>query len=299
MTREDRTDLKHEIDVRSVAFSPDGKQLACAGYDITRWAVADWSKIAAHDKIFASGRVAFSPDGRHLAAACGSCVRVLDATSGDLVRKLEVTSPGGGASGCVDLAYAPDGHALATGGWQNGELFVWDTTHWGRVHHLLAQHKYQATCVAFSPGEPLVASGGLGENVVTLWDVAAGRELRTLETHGWVLRLAFSPTARFLAAGLNNGRLLVWRMPAGEIVSELRDLGGTVWDLAFSPDGQTLAVGCSGVLLMNLESLTVVGRSGWMSEVKSVAFSPDSNLLASSSGRTVAITDPHNFRPYR
>ena len=58
----------------SVAFSPNGKILASAGYDksIKLWDVATGKKLATLQGIEAVWSVAFSPDGKTLASAGGS-----------------------------------------------------------------------------------------------------------------------------------------------------------------------------------------------------------------------------------
>jgi WD40 repeat protein len=133
----------------------------------------------------------------------------------------------------------------------------------------------------------LLASGS-EDKTVKLWDVASGRELRTLCGHSsFVLSVAFSPDGRILASGSWDGTVKLWDVASGR---ELRTLSGHssfVLSVAFSPDGRILASASDDktVKLWDVAS----GRelrtlSGHSSAVLSVAFSPDGRMLASGSG---------------
>ena len=64
--------------MKSVAFSPDGKTLAAASYDLTVkvWDVATRKELATLQGTEAVWSVAFSPDGKTLASAGGSISNV-------------------------------------------------------------------------------------------------------------------------------------------------------------------------------------------------------------------------------
>jgi WD40 repeat protein len=97
----------------SVAYSPDGKRLACANHAGT---VRVWDAQTGQELLSlkdAGGTVAFSPDGKRLASGCllwrKVQVRVWDAQTGQELLSLK----GGGM--CV--AFSPDGKGLQPG-WQ-------------------------------------------------------------------------------------------------------------------------------------------------------------------------------------
>ncbi len=171
-----------------IAFSPDGKLLACAD-SVTKENVPVVGSIRLWDvgkrKVVATLRdggdfdygiysVAYSPDGKTLAASSGRAVTLFDAVSG----KEKTSFKGSGGP----VVFSPDGKTLATAGEDGGKL--WDLS-LGKQRVSL---KGYGTCAAFSPDGKLLATGsgkygseGLpGAGEVTLWDVATGRERATL-----------------------------------------------------------------------------------------------------------------------
>jgi WD40 repeat protein len=53
--------------------------------------------------------------------------------------------------------------------------------------------------------------------------------------------LAFSPDGKVLAPGGNNGEITFWDWDAGKATDALGNLGRAVSQIAFSPDGRSLA----------------------------------------------------------
>ena len=105
----------------SVAFSPDGKRLACGDktWDETKKAFgppevkvcdADTGRELLRFKAH-PGSIAFSPDGKRLACAGGDELKVWDAQTGKEVFNLK-----GHVGGLECVVYSPDGKRLASGG---------------------------------------------------------------------------------------------------------------------------------------------------------------------------------------
>jgi len=98
---------------------------------------------------------------------------------------------------------------------------------------------------AFSPdGKTLATSSGYAESVVRLWDVASGRELRSLEGHrGYVQDLLFWLDGTKLASSSADQTIRVWDLQSGRSIAIFRGHKDEVWRLALLPDSKTLVSG--------------------------------------------------------
>ncbi len=153
--------------------------------------------------------------------------------------------------------------------------------------------------VAFDRGGQAVAA----ESVLTLkagvwverWDVGTGLSLDTkVETTACVRSLAISPGAEILAAGTDEGQILL--LTLADLASRDRLEGHVlpVRGLAFSPDGKLLASGGDDgiVHLWDLDASASSGRPlvGHTDAVHALAFDPQSRILASAGrDRTVIL----------
>jgi WD40 repeat protein len=140
----------------------------------------------------------------------------------------------------------------------------------GQPVRTLSGHTGSVRSVAFSPDGRLLASGSCGQRdsrdfciqgEIKLWDVASGREVRSLTGHtNWVYSVAFSPDGRLLASGSADETIKLWEVASG---SEVRTLSGhtnTVYSVAFSPDGRLLASGSGDATIKLWDISDLVGR---------------------------------------
>jgi RNA polymerase sigma factor (sigma-70 family) len=144
----------------------------------------------------------FSPDGRLLATCGGNWViRLYEFSSGRVLREFKTDSP------ASSLAFSPDGKMLASG------------------------HKGV-------PKRP--DSERETVNMVCLWNVGSGTEVRRLPSKGPVSSVCFSPDGKLVASGGFDRIVRIWQTKSGRSVHEYAGHIGGINKVEFSPDGRSL-----------------------------------------------------------
>jgi WD40 repeat protein len=138
------------------------------------------------------------------------------------------------------------------------------------------------TCIAFSQGGVLLASGSL-DGTIRIWDAVTGTNTATLESHrNRILSVAFSPDGLRLASGAGDGIVQMWEVVSGENIAKLEGHNAAVSPVTFSPDGLRLASASDDrtIRLWDVKSgATTAILDVHTLMITSVAFSNDDNVL--------------------
>ena len=269
----------HSDEVRSVAFSPDGRFLASGSSDFTvrGWNARTGESVGALGESTGKvGSVAFSPDGELLASGgFDKTVRVWKLPVGEPFHALDHSDwvfsvafgPAILASGGADkeiklwnletgeplrvlaghshwvhsLAFAPDGQSLISGS-ADKTVRVWSLVQTDDAS-LTFEHPDRVRSVAFGPGSRFITSGSEG-GVIRVWDLETGKPVLSFAGHsGPVLSVAIDSDGRVLISGGSDGKIKTWNVQTGEPLEILRAHPGGVESIALSPDGRFLASG--------------------------------------------------------
>jgi WD40 repeat protein len=273
--------------VTSIAFSPDGLRIATGSADKTAkiWDVRSEGAVATfHDKRdewFAS--VALSPDGLRIASGSSNAtVKVWDARS-----RRQITTLRGHSGFVHSVAFSPDGTRLASS-WGDYTVTIWDADSWRAIFTL----RDAGTRVAFSADGKFIATTGLPEGGLKVWDAHSGATVATLRGHTReAVSIAFSRDGARLATGSLDNTAKVWDARSGREITTLRGHAGLIISVAFSPDGRRVVTGSWDNTAKVWDSATggeIATLRGHNSKVNSVAFSPDGKRIATGSWDTTA-----------
>ncbi|TQF11722.1 High-affnity carbon uptake protein Hat/HatR [Myxococcus llanfairpwllgwyngyllgogerychwyrndrobwllllantysiliogogogochensis] len=241
----------HEMEVRGIAWSPDGKQLASGSraHEARVWDV----ETGEHLHLFRRQEgqvtsVAFSPDGTLLAVAnLGWLIHLYDLDTGEKVRTLK-----GHQQSVLSVAFHPSGRWLVSGA-SDDTMRVWEVATGEQVARLDAQRS--VSTVAFSPDGEWLAWADLDDVGVAetkTWQRVRGIQGGSRYSHvQWLgsSRLGLLGYDRLEVLDVKDGAS-VWSRPYS---SDGHERGA-----AFSPDLKHFALTAvdGGVLLSRLDAPT-------------------------------------------
>ncbi len=288
---------REKLDVRNtpgkvyaLALSPDGKLLASGGSDnnITLWDTTQkkaLQTLKGHSG-FIQG-IAFSSDGRLLASgSTDNTARIWDLKTGETRHVLTAHT-----NFLNDVVFHPNENILATSS-DDQSIRLWDTVS-GKPLRVLSGHTNEVNGLVFmESGRWLISASR--DRTLRVWDSETGVTFRVFQGHTALIdRITASAGQIFSASGDQTLKRWDVRREIFRGGMQIIDLPGESVASAIAPDGSHVAVGSADgtVRLYTLPDARLVWE--WpqanVDMLYSVAFSPDSRLLAVSLDRLIKL----------
>lgn len=304
--------------IATAVVSPDGKYFAVAGGGGAQiWEVATGravSPLLRNLDLSLTHSAAFSPDGHTLlTGSAEGAVRRWSVPSGQALGQ-----PLEHPTSVILAAYSPDGRFVATSQ-EGGLVRLWAAPADNPGLHTVPLGAMGSLAQLSPDGRYVLATGNTPESSVRrtlVTEVATGQPASpTLETDGILANACFSPDGRLVAVlesparsraerysqrGNHPGQLKLWDWRAGKLVRPPLPMPSEPRGVAYSPDGQRLAVLCSGGQLLLIHPLDGRILTQWQAHDKpimwgyyvtpgQVRFSPDGQSLLAYGGMDTRI----------
>jgi WD40 repeat protein len=232
--------------------------------------------------------VAVSNDGKLLAtASVDYTARIWDIKTRQEIKSIMHTNP------VSKVKFSPDNKEIITAGHQT--VSIWDIES-GKLKTTFIQKNYFINDLAISPdGKKIAISIGGDSLNILIFHRGEQPKIDTIKGYrNAVYCLAFSPTGNELAAGYDNGLVIIWNLTNGQR-TDLNSHKYRVLSMDYSRDGKMLVSGSfdKTAQIWDLEKRQIVKTlSGHTNFVQAVMFSPNGQFVATGSDdKTAKIWD--------
>jgi WD40 repeat protein len=268
---------RHENNILSVSFSPDGKNILTGSQDSTArlWDLnGNLLQVFKGHNGFVFSAV-FSPDSKSiLTGSMDNTARLWD-VHGKVLKEFK-----GHENGISSVAFSPDGKRVLTGSYDKTAR-LWDLE--GNLDKVYSGHEDMITSIAFSSDGQKILTGSF-DKTARIWDLD-GNELQKFVGHeSKITSVAFSPDCKLILTGSSDKTARIWNLQ-GQCLQIFEGHASNIASAAFSPDGKCILTGSSDkeIRLWDLKGNTIQIFKGHKSNITSVAFSPDGKGIVTGS----------------
>ncbi len=233
--------IGHDGSINGIALSPNGVMVASVGDDRNAilWDTSSYGVANVFLTNTKTETIAVSPDQKLLATGADGTLNVWSIPE----KKLFMSSLKGHTQSQRSIAFSPDSKWLASPANESGVL-LWDLTSQQKTPRKLDGKHDFVWRVSFSSDGKILASAN-DDGTVSLWDLTSFKE-SVIKLSASVYHLDFSPDNKALAMGTQDGEVVILDLATSKQEKlPLRD-EQRMRGMAFSPDGNKLAVSLSG-----------------------------------------------------
>lgn len=240
----------------SVSFSPDGKFVTTGGGqnnpdarpklgELIFWDASSGKRKRSYQQPSTIRSVAWAPNGSFIVVGdFEGGTTLIEPRAAKAIRSLP--PHGGGAGGSVNAVVVSADSQLVASASVDGTVTLWDVAAQKELDALVLPPGEKVFNVAVSPDHNVVVAGGR-RGKVYLFDLARRGEPLALEVQPGPMRreprvesIAFAPDGRTFATGC-QATLRLWETASGKLTREFSGAENPVNNLAFSPDGAAVA----------------------------------------------------------
>jgi WD40 repeat protein/DNA-binding CsgD family transcriptional regulator len=205
--------------------------------------------------------------------------------NGSIIRRYDAY-----AGAAKEVTFSPNGKQFLAA-YEDGMIILWDTAT-GREIERLQGGAGAMTSVAFS-GDGRMAISASDDGTTLLWDVEHKTEIRRYPSPPgvWLTQVAFGPVNKYGRStvwGLSSDNAIsIWDLDSGQRIAGMPPGSNPYQDIAFTPDGETVALAYGGMILLNNpglgddeQRLMQISKAAGAS-ITALATSTDNTLLVS------------------